>query len=67
MLALQYMLLQCDHERILILPAWPNGWDVEWKLHAPMRTTVEGIIRGGELRKLTITPEVREKDVILAQ
>jgi len=65
--ALQYMLLQCDGKRILILPAWPNGWDVEWKLHAPMRTTVEGIFRGGELRKLTITPEVREKDVILAR
>jgi alpha-L-fucosidase 2 len=67
MLALQYMLLQCDHERILVLPAWPNGWDVEWKLHAPMRTTVEGIVRGGELRKLIITPEVREKDAILAK
>jgi len=67
MLALQYMLLQCDHERILVLPTWPDGWDVEWKLHAPMRTTVEGVFRGGELRKLTITPEEREKDVILAR
>jgi alpha-L-fucosidase 2 len=67
MLALQYMLLQCEGERILVLPAWPDGWDAEWKLHAPMRTTVEGVVRGGELRKLTITPEVREKDVILAR
>jgi hypothetical protein len=67
MLALQYMLMQCDGERILVLPAWPQGWDAEWKLHAPMRTTVTGVVRGGELRSLTISPEVREKDVILAR
>jgi alpha-L-fucosidase 2 len=67
MLALQYMLLQCDGSRILILPAWPRNWDANWKLHAPMRTTVEGIVENGELRKLTITPEIREKDAMLAQ
>ncbi len=67
MLALQYMLLQCDGERILILPASPKNWNAHWKLHAPMRTTVEGIVENGQLRKLTITPEIREKDAILAQ
>jgi hypothetical protein len=66
MLALQYMLLQCDGPRLLVLPAWPKNWNAEWKLHAPMRTVVEGVVRDGELRKLTITPEVREKDAVLA-
>ena len=32
---LQLMLLQADGEEILIAPAWPEGWDVEFKLHAP--------------------------------
>ena len=34
MIALQHMLLQQHEERVLLLPAWPLEWDVEFKLHA---------------------------------
>jgi hypothetical protein len=61
---LQQMLLQSDGDKILLLPAWPAGWDADFKLHAPYRTTVEGQVRNGHLVKLTVTPMARRKDVI---
>jgi hypothetical protein len=61
---LQQMLLQSDGDKILLLPAWPAGWDADFKLHAPYRTTVEGQVRNGHLVKLTVTPAVRRKDII---
>jgi hypothetical protein len=63
MIALQRMLLQWDGDRILLLPAWPKDWDVSFKLHAPRQTTVECVIRGGEVEMLKVTPESRRKDV----
>jgi hypothetical protein len=62
-IALQRMLLQTEGDRILLLPAWPKEWDVDFKLHAPHQTTVEGEFRDGEIRKLKVTPEARRKDV----
>ena len=63
MIALQRMLMQCDGDRILLLPAWPRDWDVSFKLHAPRQTTVECVIRGGEVEMLKVRPESRRKDV----
>ena len=65
MTALQRMLLQCEGRKILVLPAWPAEWDVDFKLHAPMNTTVEGVYRRGELQRLKVTPERRRSDVQL--
>ena len=65
MKAFQSMLLQTDGRRILLLPAWPAHWDVEFKLHAPFRTVVEGSYREGLLRSLRVTPASRRKDVEL--
>ncbi|MCX5684723.1 MAG: DUF5703 domain-containing protein, partial [Planctomycetota bacterium] len=64
MMALQAMLLQTDGRKILLFPAWPKAWDVEFKLHAPLATTVEGVYRGGKLQRLTVTPPEREKDLV---
>ena len=64
-LALQSMLMQCEGDRILLLPAWPSDWDVDFKLHAPKRTIVEGRVRGGKLIELRVTPEDRRADVII--
>ena len=61
--ALQAMLMQADGSKILLFPAWPREWDVEFKLHAPMNTTVEGIYRTGKLQTLKITPAERRQDV----
>jgi hypothetical protein len=62
-LALQSMLLQAEGKRLLVLPAWPKNWDVEFKLRAPMETTVQGVFRAGKLEKLNVTPEQRQADV----
>jgi len=64
---LQTMLMQTDGERILLFPAWPKQWDVEFKLHAPMNTTVEGVYRGGKLEHLNVTPKSRAKDVTVLE
>ena len=63
MVGLQEMLLQTPDDRILLLPAWPKEWDVNFKLHAPKNTTVEGVYRNGKLEELKVTPESRRKDV----
>jgi hypothetical protein len=63
MLALQKMLVQTERKRITLLPAWPKDWDVEFKLRAPYKTTVEGVYRGGRLEQLVVTPDSRAGDV----
>jgi hypothetical protein len=64
MTALQRMVLQTDGRKIIVLPAWPREWDVEFKLHTPMKTTVEGVYRDGELQRLRVRPQSREKDIV---
>jgi hypothetical protein len=58
------MLLQSDGRKIYLLPAWPREWDVDFKLHAPMRTTVEGQFQAGKLVRLRVNPVERTADVI---
>jgi hypothetical protein len=63
MTALQRMLIQTDGNEILLLPAWPKDLDVDFKLHAPGSTTVEGVYRHGKLQTLKVAPSSRRKDV----
>jgi hypothetical protein len=63
MIALQRMLLQCDGKEILLFPAWPSNWDVDFKLHAPFNTQIQGSIRDGGPVDVTVSPSYREKDV----
>ena len=65
MIGLQEMLLQTIGDQILLFPAWPMDWDVDFKLHAPGNTVVEASLRKGKLTKLQVIPESRYKDVIL--
>jgi len=65
MIGLQEMLMQTMGDRILLFPAWPTDWDVDFKLHAPRETTVEAVLKNGKLIKLRVTPEHRRKDVII--
>jgi hypothetical protein len=65
MIALQRMLMQCDGDRILLLPAWPRDWDVSFKLHAPRQTTVECDVRNGRIERLAVTPPERKGDVVV--
>lgn len=59
LIAVQRMLLQGEAAEIRILPAWPREWDVEFRLHAPRQTTIEGQVAAGRLVSLRITPECR--------
>lgn len=61
---LQLMLLQSRGDKVLLTPAWPKSWDVDFKLHAPKQTILEGSYRDGRLVNLTVTPTSRAKDVI---
>lgn len=49
MSALQAMVMQCDEDQIHMLPAWPNEWDVKFRLFAPGRKIVSGSYREGKL------------------
>jgi alpha-L-fucosidase 2 len=62
---LQSMLLQTDGRKILLLPAWPADWNASFKLHAPFRTVLKGVIRDGKLTELEVTPPERRRDVIV--
>lgn len=65
MIGLQEMLIQTVDEKIYLFPAWDKTWDVHFKLHAPFQTTVEGILKNGKIEFLKITPQSREKDVLM--
>jgi hypothetical protein len=61
---LQSMLLQSDGRRILLLPAWPKGWDVAFTLHAPAQTTVRCRYERGAITELVVTPPERRVDIV---
>jgi alpha-L-fucosidase 2 len=61
---LQSMLLQVRGDKLLLFPAWPKDWNVDFKLHAPMNTVVEGAYRNGKLERLTVAPSTRAKDIV---
>jgi alpha-L-fucosidase 2 len=65
MMTLQLMLMQCDDKRIQLLPAWPDDWTADFKLHAPYQTTVEGHVEYGKVTHLKVVPAYRAKDVVL--
>jgi alpha-L-fucosidase 2 len=64
LMALQTMVMQTEGDKIYLLPAWPEEWNVEFKLHAPKNTTVEGIYERKKWKKLEIQPRKREKDIV---
>jgi hypothetical protein len=61
---LQQMLMQTDGKKIILLPAWPAGWDADFKLNAPYNTTVEGKVLKGKLVDVKVTPTSRAVDVV---
>ena len=55
MIGLQDMLLQENGDDLYLLPAWPMDWDVDFKLHAPRQTVVEGRLHNGVLADVKVT------------
>jgi hypothetical protein len=65
MIGLQEMLMQTAGDTIVLFPAWPKEWDVDFKLHAPGNTTVEVTYRNGKMEQMIVIPKEREKDVVI--
>lgn len=65
MIGLQEMLMQTDDHKIYLFPAWPKEWNVDFKLHAPYNTTVEGKIYNGKIIELKVQPQERFKDCMI--
>jgi alpha-L-fucosidase 2 len=61
---LQQMLVQSVGQKILVAPAWPSGWNADFKLNAAFKTTVQGTIKNGKVSNLVVTPRSRQVDVI---
>lgn len=55
MIGLQDMLVQCNGDKVFVLPAWPEEWDVDFKLHIPGKLVVEGVYMDGEMIKKQIS------------
>lgn len=67
MIGLQEMLMQTSGDQILLLPAWPKEWNVDFKLHAPRQTIVTASVKQGKIVSLKVSPESRRKDVVIPQ
>jgi hypothetical protein len=59
------MLVQTDGRKIMLLPAWPKEWEVDFKFHAPYRTLVSGRVKQGKISELSVQPANRKKDVLV--
>ena len=66
-IALQRMLVQEADGKILLLPAWPSDWDVDFKLHLSGNAIISGTVKDGKLLHWDITPESKKDDVIVYQ
>lgn len=64
MIGLQEMLVQTVEDKIYLFPAWPEEWNVHFKLHLTGNTTVEAELVDGKLQKLNVSPSHRLKDVV---
>jgi hypothetical protein len=67
MTAVQAMVLQAEGDAIHLLPAWPDDWNVSFRLHAPGKTVVEGRAEGTRIVDLKVHPPERAKDVVSPQ
>lgn len=61
---LENMIVQSQGNKIYLFPAWPEDWDVNFKVHAAQNTVLEGVYQNGVLQSLTVTPSSRAADVI---
>jgi hypothetical protein len=63
MIGIQEMLLQVDCKKLYLFPSWPKTWDVHFKLHAVYNTTVEAVLKNGQIESLIVLPASRQRDV----
>jgi len=63
--AVQAMIMQVEGDRTYLLPAWPADWNVDFKLHAPRKTTVQASVRAGKITDLVVNPPERRANIIV--
>ena len=63
-MGLQNMILQNVDNKILVLPALPASWNVDFKLHAFGNTTVRVISKGADISMMEVFPSKRKQDII---
>jgi hypothetical protein len=63
--ALQKMLVQEAGGKIFLLPAWPDTWDADFRLHLSGNSVITGTVKDGKLLTWEIIPESRKNDVVL--
>ncbi len=63
MIGLQEMLLQTSGDSIFLFPAWPELYNVHFKLFAPQNTWVEAELKDGKVHFIRVEPETRKKDI----
>jgi hypothetical protein len=65
MRTLQNMIVQNVGDTILLFPAWKKDWNVQFKVHAPNNTTIEGTLHDNIITKLDVIPHIRRKNIVL--
>jgi hypothetical protein len=60
------MVVQEVGDKIYVLPAWPKEWDGSFKLCLRNHTVIQGAVKNGKVENLSITPENRRKDIVVA-
>src|SRR5258707_7493401 len=49
-----------------LLPAWPDNWDADFKLHAPFNTTIQGRVVKGK-RSEEHTSELQSRQYLVCR
>jgi hypothetical protein len=65
MIGLQEMLMQTHGGKIRLFPAWPEEWNVDFRLHAPGQTVVSGTVKAGALSDLKVSSDRQRENVIV--
>lgn len=64
--ALQRMIIQYEDNQVNLLPAWPKGWDVRFKVNGPDKTTIEGSVENGKVLALKVSPDNKLSKKVLS-
>ncbi len=59
------MLLQETDGKILVTPAWPQAWNVTFRLHTAGQTVVSGQREAGRWVRLVTEPAARQADLVI--
>jgi hypothetical protein len=59
------MLVQEGQGKILLLPAWPANWDVDFKLHVSHGGILTGTVKDGQLVTWKIDPPTLADKVVV--